>query len=122
MANFKCPECGKDITGFVEQSGREWLKHRVSKYTSDALRQKKVRGEAFNHPPYGWDVKKGKLIENPQEQAVIKDIKAMRDTGKPLQAIADALNLSSTPTKQGKLWHPTQVKNVLEFKTGAEVI
>lgn len=107
----------------------EWERNIISERTTEVLRHKKSKGEAFNHPPYGWDVidkvkdpetgklKGGRLIQNGNEQAVIKDIRTMKEGHKMgLQVIADALNLSKIPAKKGGKWYPATVKGVLEFK------
>lgn len=95
--------------------------------TKTALHHKKSKGEAYNHPPYGWRVeggemvkgkiKGGRFVEDEVEQRVIKDIKIMKEGQQmSLQVIADTLNLSRIPAKKGGQWYPATVKNVLDYK------
>ncbi len=65
---------------------------------------KRANGQRVGAVPYGNDLADDRvtLIPNGAEQAVIRDIRAMRLRGMKLQQIADALTRRGVPTKTGK--------------------
>lgn len=81
--------------------------------TKTALAHKKENGQVYNHIPYGFRDEGGRLIEDEQEQANIKSILILKESGMTLQEIADRLNKNGIPAKKGGKWHPQTVKNVL---------
>jgi DNA invertase Pin-like site-specific DNA recombinase len=82
--------------------------------TKAALAVKKSRGERTGQVPYGWratDASPAKLEPVPQEQAIIRRIRAMhRKTS--TRAIAEQLNAEDVPAR-GARWHQTTVVRVL---------
>lgn len=71
-------------------------------------------GFATGSPPFGWESDgEGGLREIPTQQAAIKDIVAMRESGSSLQKIADELNKRGEPTKRNGKWYPATVNAVL---------
>ena len=94
----------------------EFERDLVSERTKAALQTKKARGERTGMIPFGHDLDSSgvMLIENPMEQSIIRDIRAMRSGGKTLQAIADALTERGvSPKNGGKAWGHTSVRAVL---------
>ena len=65
---------------------------------------KRANGQRIGAVPYGSDVADdgATLLPNVAEQAVIRDIRAMRSKGRTLAAIAEALTTRGVPTKTGK--------------------
>ena len=67
--------------------------------------------------PYGYDLADDgiALVPNGQEQAILVDIRAMREAGRTLKAIANALTERSVPTKTGKSnrWSHSAVARIL---------
>jgi hypothetical protein len=53
------------------------------------------------------------LVENPEEQAIIRRIHAMRLTGASLRDIATTLNTEGIKGKKGGDWGPSSVRYVL---------
>lgn len=94
--------------------------------TKTALHHKKSKGEAYNHPPYGWKVegqemvqgklRGGRFVEDEKEQYIIGQIKHLKHEGQSLQGIAAWLNGQGIVAKKGGKWHPATVKNVVEYK------
>ncbi len=72
--------------------------------TRSAMAVKKANGQRVGGVPYDYDLADdgATLIENPAEQAVIRDIKAMRNGGASLRSIAEELTRRGVSTKQGK--------------------
>ena len=66
------------------------------------------------HPLFGYAYLDGKLIVDPKEQATIRKIIKLRQSGMSLRAIADELNHQKIPTRTGKAWYLSFVKTVLD--------
>ena len=89
--------------------------------TKSALAIKRANGERVGSLAFGYDLAAdGKtLIENAAEQAVIADIRAMRQQGKRLRQIAAILTERGVPTKTGrseKWGHPAVARILGRFE------
>jgi site-specific DNA recombinase len=82
--------------------------------TTAALAHKKALGQRVGTVPFGWDLSADgiTLLENTAEQQTIATIRALRASGMTLQAIADRLNASATPTKKGTAWVPKTIRDI----------
>jgi len=93
----------------------QWEREIIAERTTDALRHKKSHLRVYSRlTPFGYHREGDHLVADPAEQAVIVRIQTDRQNGSTLQAIADSLNKDGIPTKQGKLWVPRGVKDVLD--------
>ena len=96
----------------------EFERDLVSERTKAALSVKRARGERLGgHMPYGFDVAAdgATLIENRAEQAVIRDILAMRSQGTPLVKIAGQLTARGVRTKHGNAaWSHQTVRAIIQ--------
>ena len=74
------------------------------KRTRASLAVEKSNGQRVGTMPYGFDLGADdvSLVPNEVEQSVVRDIRAMREAGKTLKAIAEALTERAVPTKTGK--------------------
>ncbi len=85
--------------------------------TRAAMAVKRANGQRIGSVPYGYDLANdgSTLVPNTSEQAIVKDIRAMRKSGKTLHAIADALTERGIPTKTGKSnrWSHSAVARIL---------
>ena len=89
----------------------------TSERTKTAMQHKKANGERVGTVPYGFDLCDDEitLIENPSEQAVITDIRAMRRKGETLIGIADSLTARKIRTKKGnRHWSHQAVASILK--------
>lgn len=88
----------------------------ISKRTKAALLIAKAKGVKLGGQRDAT-MKRNKVLKNQADDRAIKlgkVIKPMRDTGKTLQEIADAMEVMQIPTaRQGK-WSPVQVKRILD--------
>ncbi len=68
--------------------------------TRAALAVKKSNGQRVGTVPYGFDLGDdgATLVPNESEQTVLRDIRAMREDGRTLKAIANALTERGVPT------------------------
>ena len=86
--------------------------------TRSAMAVKKANGQRVGSTPYGYDLADdgATLIENAAEQAVIREMKAMRAGGASFRAIAEELTRRGVPTKQSKSaqWSFQSVARILK--------
>lgn len=86
----------------------------IGERTRTALKQKRARGEKTGgNIPYGYQLEDGKLIPEPQEQAIINKMKQWREQGATFQAIADRLNNKGIVTKLGKAWDRAKIYQII---------
>jgi site-specific DNA recombinase len=119
-----------NIMGSIFQLEREMIQNRVL----NGLNFKRSKGEKLGGKcaPYGFDVKetpsvnkKGEpitiktLVLNKKECEVIEIILDMRKKQYTLQGIADALNADNIPSKQGSIWMPMTVRNIIKREEAA---
>ncbi len=85
--------------------------------TRAAMAVKRANGQRIGSVPYGFDLASDgtTLVANEAEQAVIREIRTMREAGKTLKAIANALTERAVPTKTGKSsrWSHSAVARIL---------
>lgn len=87
----------------------------ISERTCFALQYKRGQGrKTGGHVPFGYDCLDGKLIENEEEQGVIRRIVKLRKKGLSTHRIATALNSESYRTKLDKEWAAGQVHVILK--------
>lgn len=85
----------------------------IRERTSAAMAVKKARGEVYCSPVLGFDAVDGRLLVNPEEQALIARIKALQAAGNSLRGIAAILNAERVPTKRGGAWFASTLHRVL---------
>lgn len=75
----------------------------------------KAKGGEYNtKPPLGYMLKNKKLVINPDEAWIIKKIFDMYLENKGTRAIAEELNSLGVRTRQGALWSPFPIRNMLQ--------
>ncbi len=96
----------------------EMERNLVRERTKSALAVKRSNGERVGSIPYGFDLDPDgtTLVPNEAEQAVIRDIQAMRGQGMVLAKIADELTRRGVATKTGrsKRWTHQAVARILK--------
>lgn len=100
------------IMGAVSQ----WEREAIGERTREALRHKGSKGERTGNLPYGHRLAPdGRHLErNPDEQAVLEEIRRLRAQGGSLRAIAAALNRRGYRTRRGTAWRLESVARVLK--------
>jgi len=96
----------------------EFERDQVSERTKTALAHKRNNGEKTGgkHAPFGFDAINGKLIENAQEQTIIKTVHDLKNNGLTLRAISNELNQRGLKTKTGRNWNIKIVWKILQRK------
>ena len=84
--------------------------------TKAALSVKRARGERVGEVPYGYRVAADgvRLEVEPEEQAIVARIRALRRDGLSLRAIAAEVNGDGARQRSGRPFHPQTVKNIAE--------
>jgi DNA invertase Pin-like site-specific DNA recombinase len=92
----------------------------ISARTRAALAVKKSRGESTGTPPYGWCVAEdGKtLVEEPQEQEVLRSVRALRGRGWPYRQIRMEASRRGWTSRTAK---PFTLQAVFEMTQGVTV-
>ena len=91
----------------------QWERETICERTKDALQAKKARGEKTGgNIPFGFNQINGKLDRNEEEQAIISEIKSLKNKGLSLRKIAESLNARGIATKNGKTWTGTQIQRI----------
>lgn len=91
----------------------QWERELIGERTSDALLGKVARGERVGAAPLGYRSGSGALTMDDEEQATVRRIFDLRQSGLSMRRIADALNQDEVPTKRGGRWHQQTVRLVL---------
>lgn len=76
--------------------------------------KKAAGGRIGGRAPYGFQVENDQLVEVPEQQSTIEEMKRLRGSGMAYGKIADALNERGIAAQTGKRWYATSVSNVLE--------
>jgi DNA invertase Pin-like site-specific DNA recombinase len=85
----------------------------IAQRTSDALCELRSRGKAYSPTPFGFERDGDSLVVHAAEQKVLTRIRRLRAKGKSYRAIAQSLNRSGTPAKQGGAWFASSVRSTL---------
>lgn len=103
----------------IMMSVSQWEREAIGERTKDALAHLKANGLRVGNIPYGFELAPdGKtLIENGDEQAVIRKIRDLRDEGLSLRAIAQKLNREGYKTRKRTSWKFQYVSNILKSAT-----
>jgi hypothetical protein len=83
--------------------------------TTQALAEKRSRGERTGTVPYGWRLATDgvHLEEHPEEVGTVAMVRKLRNNGVSIRAIAALLDAMGAPTR-GSRWHATTVVRLLE--------
>ena len=91
----------------------EFERNLTAERTTQALAHKKLNSQAYSPTPYGKDRDGERLTDNTQEQSIIRQMRELRENGFSLRGIADHLNSNGIISKQGKGWHASTVRYVI---------
>jgi DNA invertase Pin-like site-specific DNA recombinase len=100
----------------VLMSVGQWEREAIGERTRDALRHKRSKGQRISgRIPFGFRLADdgASLVEEPTEQAILREIDGLRAAGFSLRKIAAALNRGGVPTKEGRPWQHTTIRGIL---------
>ena len=94
----------------------EFERDQVSDRTRFALAHKRTIGEKTGGDvPFGFRVKKGKLIPDAEEQKTVRLVLDLAGKGLSLREVCRQLEAAGVARKNGsKTWHPQTVRRIIE--------
>lgn len=93
----------------------EFERDQISERTAAALRHKRQNAEVYAPIPFGYREVEGRLIAVKTEARIVRDILALRESGRSLREIAGYLNEKGIQPKQGgRAWYASTVRVVLQ--------
>ena len=81
------------------------------------MREAKKRGQRVGHLPFGMrcNAADQRMLElDPGEQAVLTEVRKLRERGATMHAIAESLNARGIPTRHGRIWQRSAVQQLLQ--------
>jgi site-specific DNA recombinase len=99
----------------------QWEREAIGERTRDAMNHKRTNGERVGNIQFGYRLcVDGKHVEpDPTEQAVLDEIRQLRESGATLRGIAADLNHRGHRTRRGSAWRLEHVARIT--KQGAVV-
>lgn len=82
--------------------------------TKAALQRKKDKGERLGRPRYGWKVVAGELVEDVEQQAIIRRVRALREKGFSFERITKALAVEGITNPKNKPFATTAIVRILK--------
>lgn len=76
--------------------------------------KRKIGGYCGGSAPYGYDVLNGKLVVNPEQAKVVRNIYSMRDSGMSMRSICNRLDELGIRSSRGGKFNPSTVKVILD--------
>jgi site-specific DNA recombinase len=94
----------------------QWEREAIGERTRDALSHKRTNGERVGNIQFGYRLcADEKHVEpDPAEQAVLHEIRDLRQSGHTLRGIAAALNHRALRTRRGSTWRFEHVARILK--------
>lgn len=94
----------------------------IAQRTTDALTELRAQGRPWNHAPFGWVARDGRLVADPTEQDTLARITELRAAGTSYAKVAAILDAEGRPTKRGGNWQAMSVRSVLRSARAAEEV
>jgi site-specific DNA recombinase len=86
----------------------------IGQRIKESLNHLKENGRVYGPLAYGWKRKGKKLVEDPEEQKVIRKVLMLDSEKKTKREIADHLNEAGYRTKKGRRWDWQSVNSILD--------
>lgn len=100
--------------GFIRNGLNQRERQVISLRTRQALLLKKSKGERLgSQPRYGYKVINGSVVEVPTEQALLRRIKELRESGLSSYKITGVINSEGYTTRKNTLFSRTQIVRIL---------
>ena len=94
----------------------QWEREAIGERTRDAMHHKRTNGERVGNIQFGYRLcTDAKHVEpDPDEQAVLREIHFLRNSGHTMRGIAAALNHRALRTRSGSAWRLEHVARILK--------
>ena len=102
----------------------QWEREAIAERTAAAMAVTRRRGEKTGGTvPYGFDVtEEGRLIPNTREQEALKLIARLHKRKYSLRKIGEALITQNFTPKNGGMWHPQVVKQIIRLIAKTKIV
>ena len=99
----------------------QWEREAIGERTRDAMSHKRTNGERVGNIQFGYRLcdDRKHLEPDPGEQAVLDEIRQLRQGGETLRGIAAALNHRGLRTRRGSAWQLEHVARINKQNTAA---
>lgn len=99
----------------VLASVSQWEREKIGERTSEAMAHKAKKGERVGAVPYGYRLHEDgiRLVEEPAEQAVIREAQSLREAGLSLRGVASMLDRRGFRARAGSVFDAQQVRRML---------
>jgi len=91
----------------------QWEREAIGERTRDALRHKRANGERVSNIRFGYRLGADGRQPDAGEQAVLDEIRTLRQNGHTLRGIAAALNRKALRTRRGSPWRLEDVARIV---------
>jgi len=99
----------------------QWEREAIAERTAFALAHKRRNGNVYGPVPYGFARVGNQLVRDEAQQAVLGNVRAMREEGKSLRHIVAWLNYNEVRTPRGSAkWFLNTLHQVLNSKAAKE--
>ncbi len=85
-----------------------------SALTRAAIHRRRDMGLVYNHSVFGYDIKNGKLVDNPAELKAVNNVFKLKRHGFSLHQIAKKLNAIGVAGKRGGKFYASTVKAIYD--------
>lgn len=107
------------VVGVFAELERGMTSERTAKTLPDCRRQRQVYGAV----PFGWrreSPNSKKLVEVPEQQEALAEMRRMAENGATLKAIGGMLESRGLLPRNGGHWQPASVRSILRSKMATE--
>jgi len=104
-----------NMTAALAQLERDQISERVT----FAMEHKKSQGQHCGRAAYGFEMTDKALVKVEIQFEAIAIIRAMREGGATLRAIADKLNTDAIPTQRGGKWQASTINQIIKRELAA---
>jgi len=98
----------------------QWEREAIAERTATALGHKRKQRVVYGSTPFGYSREGEKLIENPEEQDALAEMKRMDVAGASYRKIVAMLDVRGVRPHGGKAWYASTVRAVLRSRIANE--
>jgi site-specific DNA recombinase len=98
----------------------QWERETISERTVDALGVKRRKRAVYGRTPFGFRREGSTLVEDPREQAALREMHRMDREGESYRAIGAWLTAEGILPHSGAAWHASSVRAVLRSRIASE--
>jgi len=102
-----------ELMASVMATFAQYERRLIAQRTSDALAELRSRGRPYSPTPFGFERQGDRLVLDHTEQKVLARMRRLRARGRSYRAIAQSLNRSRIPAKNGGNWFASSVRSSL---------